>query len=222
MKKILLACLVCMVLFHACKKDDDTSVKKQTHSTDSIPTTDTIPKEKIVEIRTSFGNMYIWLYKETPLHRNNFLALADTGYFDSTTFHRIVTDFVIQGGDPNSKDDNPNNDGQGGPGYTIPAEIDSSKFKHKYGAVGAARTNNPAKASSGSQFYIVLPKDGTPHLDGNYTVFGEVMKGMEVAALIVKQPKNTANDRPTQDIKMDVNILEKTLQQMKDEYNFVP
>lgn len=208
MKKILLACLVCIALFNACKKDDDKP--------------EPVPTEKIVEIRTSFGYMYIWLYKETPLHRNNFLALADTGYFDSTTFHRIVTDFVIQGGDPNSKDDNPNNDGQGGPGYTIPAEIDSSKFKHKYGAVGAARTNNPAKASSGSQFYIVLPKDGTPHLDGNYTVFGEVMKGMEVAALIVKQPKNTANDRPTQDIKMDVNILEKTLQQMKDEYDFVP
>ncbi len=136
-----------------------------------LPTT-----EKIVEVKTSFGNIYIWLYKETPLHRNNFLALADTNYFDGTTFHRIVPNFVIQGGDPNSKDSIASNDGSGGPDYTIPAEIiDTGKFKHTYGAIGAARNTNPAKASNGSQFYIVIPKAGYPSLNGNYTVFGTVM-----------------------------------------------
>ncbi|MDP1726685.1 MAG: peptidylprolyl isomerase [Bacteroidota bacterium] len=181
-----------------------------------------IPTEKIVELKTSFGTMYIWLYKETPLHRKNFLALADTNYFDGSTFHRIVPGFVIQGGDPNTKDADPSNDGNGGPGYTIPAEIiDTGKFKHTYGALGAARTNNPAKASSGSQFYIVIPKIGTPTLNGNYTVFGTVIKGMEVAEKIVVQPRNT-NDRPITNIPMDINIIEKTLDQLKTEFSFTP
>lgn len=183
--------------------------------------------EKVVEIKTSFGNMYMWLYKETPLHRANFLALADTNFFDNTTFHRCVTNFVIQGGDPNTKDSNPSNDGSGGPGFTIPAEIDTtnSKLRHVYGAVGAARlpdANNPKRASSGSQFYIVLPTAGTPNLNGAYTVFGRIIKGMDVAAIIVKQPQNTSNNRPNVDIKMDVNILDKTLTEMQTEYNFVP
>ena len=181
--------------------------------------------EKIIEIKTSFGNMYMWLNKECPKHRANFLALADTNYFDNTTFHRIVPGFVIQGGDPNSKDADTTNDGTGGPPWTIPAEIDVSKFKHVYGAVGAARTAdnvNPLRASNGSQFYIVIPTAGTPSLDGKYTVFGKIIKGMDVANIIVAQPNNPSNNRPYTDIKMDVNVLEKTLQQLKDEYNFVP
>jgi len=184
-------------------------------------------KEKVVEIKTSFGNMYMWLYKETPLHRANFLALADTNFFDNTTFHRCVKDFVIQGGDPNTKDSNPSNDGSGGPGFTIPAEIDATntKLTHTYGAVGAARlpdANNPLRASSGSQFYIVIPTAGTSSLNGAYTVFGKIIKGMEVAATIVKQPQNSSNNRPNVDIKMDVNILDKTLTEMQTEYDFVP
>ncbi len=183
-------------------------------------------KEKIIEIQTSFGNMYMWLYKETPLHRANFLALADTNYFDNTTFHRCVTNFVIQGGDPNSKDTDSLNDGSGGPGFTIPAEISTtnSKLTHTYGAVGAARmgdATNPLRASSGSQFYIVIPTAGTPNLNGAYTVFGRIIKGMDVAATIVKQTKD-ANNRPIVDIKMDVNILDKSLAEMETEYNFVP
>lgn len=204
--------LLCVSL--SCKKD----------KTDEQPAPVQEPTEKVIEIKTSFGSMYMWLNKETPKHRSNFLALADMQFFDNTTFHRIVPNFVIQGGDPNSKDSITTNDGQGGPGYTIPAEIDSSRFKHVYGAVGAARlsnTTNPQRASSGSQFYIVLPAAGTPSLDGEYTVFGKIIKGMDVAAAIVKQPRD-AKDRPTTDIKMDVNVLEKTLQQLKDEYNFVP
>ncbi len=212
MKNTLLIFVACLFLFSTCKKAQDQPVTA-------------VPTEKIIEIKTSFGSMYMWLYKETPLHRANFLALADTNYFDSTTFHRIVKNFVIQGGDPNSKDADPNNDGQGGPPWTIPAEIDSAKFKHVYGAVGAARlpnSVNPLRASNGSQFYIVIPTAGTPFLDGEYTVFGKIIKGMDVATIIVAQPQNTSNNRPLTDIKMDVNVLEKTLQQLKDEYNFVP
>ncbi len=179
-------------------------------------------QEEILEIKTSFGNMYMWLYKETPLHRANYLSLADTNYLDGTTFHRCVKDFVIQGGDPNSKDADSTNDGTGGPAYTIPAEIDATKLKHVYGAVGAARTNNPAKASSGSQFYIVINKSGTPNLDGGYTVFGKIIKGMEVAEQIVLQPQKASNNRPYTNIIMDVNKLKKTLDELKTEYNFVP
>ena len=212
MKKTILILIVYAFILNACSKSADQAV---------TPAPTPIPTEKIIEIKTSFGNMYMWLNKECPKHRANFLALADTNYFDSTTFHRCVTDFVVQGGDPNSKDSDPTNDGQGGPPWTIPAEIDATKFKHVYGAVGAARTNNPANASSGSQFYIVMPTAGTPSLDGNYTVFGKIIKGMEVANTIVAKPKD-GNNRPLVDIKMDVNVLEKTLQQLKDEYNFVP
>jgi cyclophilin family peptidyl-prolyl cis-trans isomerase len=219
MKYFLAICLSATLLF-GCSKEDT----KTTNTNNGI---DTTTKEKIIEIKTSFGSMYMWLYKETPLHRANFLALADTNFFDNTTFHRCVTNFVIQGGDPNSKDADPTNDGSGGPGFTIPAEIDSSnkKLLHTYGAIGAARlgdAQNPTKASSGSQFYIVLPTAGTAFLNGNYTVFGRIIKGMDVAAVIVKQPKNANNNRPNTDIKMDVNVLTKTLQQLKDEYNFVP
>lgn len=183
-----------------------------------------VATEKVIEVKTSFGNMYIWLFKETPLHRSNFLALTDTNYFDNSTFHRIVPNFVIQGGDPNSKDSDPNNDGSGGTGYTIPHEIDSAKFKHVYGAIGAARLGNqtnPLRASSGCQFYIVIPKAGTPNLNGEYTVFGQVISGMTVAEAIVAQPRNS-KDRPLTDIKMDVNIVEKTLDQLKTEFNFTP
>jgi len=209
MKNTILIFVACLLLFSTCKKAQDQP-------------TSAVPTEKIIEIKTSFGSMYMWLYKGTPLHRANFLALADTNYFDSTTFHRIVKNFVIQGGDPNSKDKDTTNDGYGGPTWTIPEEIDTSKFKHVYGAVGAARDNNPAKASNGSQFYIVIPTAGTHNLDGNYTVFGQIIKGMDVANTIVAQPNNPTNNRPYKDIKMVVNMLDKTLQQIKDEYNYTP
>ncbi len=217
MKYFLAICLSATLLFGCSKEETKTTTNNA----------DTTTKEKVIEIKTSFGSMYMWLYKETPLHRANFLALADTNFFDNTTFHRCVSNFVIQGGDPNSKDADITNDGSGGPGFTIPAEIDSSnkKLLHTFGAVGAARlgdAQNPTKASSGSQFYIVLPTAGTAFLNGNYTVFGRIIKGMDVAAVIVKQPQNASNNRPNTDIKMDVNVLTKTLQQLKDEYNFVP
>ena len=163
---------------------------------------------EVIEIKTAFGDMFVHLYKETPLHRANFIKLAEEGFYDSTEFHRIVTNFVIQGGDPNSKDADRSNDGNGGPGYTIPAEIDSSKFKHKYGALGAARngnTTNPQRASSGSQFYFVTDKNGEHGLDGEYTVFGELVKGWDVAKSIEGKPKNSRG-LPLDRIPMTVKV----------------
>ncbi|HPD64890.1 MAG TPA: peptidylprolyl isomerase [Bacteroidia bacterium] len=178
-------------------------------------------KHEIAEISTKFGKILIWLYQETPQHKENFIKLAREGYFDSTTFHRVIKNFVIQGGDPNSKDNDPLNDGQGGPDYTIPAEI-RPQLKHEYGAVGAAREGdniNPERRSSGSQFYIVINKNGTPHLNGGYTVFGKVISGMEVAEKIADQPKGQ-NDRPVENIRMSVKILTVSEKYLLKKYNF--
>jgi len=213
MKNVYLIIAVLFV-FASCTKEE--TPKPQTPTN-----TDTV--EKVIQINTSYGTMYMWLYKETPLHRANFLGLADTNYFDNTTFHRIISNFMIQGGDPNSKDMDPNNDGSGGPGYTIPAEIDTSKFRHARGEVAAARlgnAQNPLKASSGSQFYICHSTSGTKHLDNEYTVFGKIISGIQVVDSIVKQPKNATTNRPLSDIKMDVNVVEKTRQQLRTEFNF--
>lgn len=202
----LLALLV--VLISACKEKTETAEPS---------------KEDVVEMTTPYGNMYIWLYKATPLHRENFLKLSRESYFDGTTFHRVIPGFMIQGGDPNSKDSDPNNDGSGGPGYTVPAEI-SSDIKHERGVLAAARLGdnvNPTKASSGSQFYISISTSGTAGLDNNYTVFGFVMKGMEYADSVVKQARNS-NNRPFTDQKMQVRVIQKTLQEIKDEYNYTP
>ena len=179
------------------------------------------------EIITDKGTMSVEFFeKDAPLTVKNFTDLASKGFYNGLTFHRVIPNFVIQGGDPNSKDTDSLNDGSGGPGFTIPAEISTtnSKLTHTYGAVGAARmgdATNPLRASSGSQFYIVIPTAGTPNLNGAYTVFGRIIKGMDVAAPIVKQTKD-ANNRPIVDIKMDVNILDKSLAEMETEYNFVP
>ncbi|MCZ2139871.1 MAG: peptidylprolyl isomerase [Bacteroidia bacterium] len=205
--------LLSVLAFAACKKEEAVTAEKP-------ETKDTT--EKIIEIKTSYGTMYMWLYKETPLHRANFLALADTNFFDGTTFHRIIKDFMIQGGDPNSKDTIATNDGQGGPGYTIPAEIDATKLKHARGEVGAARlgdAQNPTRASSGSQFYICHSTSGTQHLNGLYTVFGKIISGIEVVDSIAIKPKD-ANNRPLVNIPMDINVVEKTRAQLRADYHF--
>lgn len=163
-------------------------------------------KDYLITISTEFGDMVLILYDQTPKHKENFVKLAKEGYYDSTTFHRIIDDFMIQGGDPNSKDDNPNNDGQGGPNYKIDAEF-TSDLSHVRGAVAAARTNNPQKQSSGSQFYIVEKHEGTHFLDGQYTVFGQVIQGLDVIDKIAEQPKNRS-DRPIKDIIMTVTVKE--------------
>ncbi|MCX8112039.1 MAG: peptidylprolyl isomerase [Bacteroidia bacterium] len=163
--------------------------------------------DTLAVIETAYGAIRLQLYHKTPQHRANFIKLAKEGFFDGTTFHRVVPGFVIQGGDPNSKDSDPNNDGMGGPGYTIPAELDA-ELKHIRGAVGAARLGdavNPSRASNGSQFYIVIAEKGTPFLDGGYTVFGQVLEGMEVADKIAAVQRD-GRDRPLQAIPMKVRL----------------
>jgi peptidyl-prolyl cis-trans isomerase B (cyclophilin B) len=167
-----------------------------------------LPKwDTLIVIETPKGVMRLQLYRQTPIHRANFIKLAKEGFFNGTTFHRVVPNFVIQGGDPNSKDDDPLNDGLGGPGYTLPAEF-VPELKHTYSAVGAARQGdaiNPKRESNGSQFYIVVNKAGTPFLDGAYTVFGKVLEGMEVAEAIAGVPRDRA-DRPQEPIRMQVRL----------------
>ena len=167
-----------------------------------------VPKwDTLIVIETPKGVTRLQLYRQTPIHRANFIKLAKEGFFNGTTFHRVVPNFVIQGGDPNSKDDDPLNDGLGGPGYTLPAEF-VPELKHTYSAVGAARQGdaiNPKRESNGSQFYIVVNKAGTPFLDGAYTVFGKVLEGMEVAEAIAGVPRDRA-DRPQEPIRMQVRL----------------
>lgn len=179
---------------------------------------------EVLEISTDFGEMYIHLYDSTPLHQANFDSLTRAGFYDSTEFHRCVDDFVIQGGSPTSKDDNRNNDGTGGPGYTIPAEIDSTNFKHFYGALAAARTGNmtnPERRSSGSQFYIVTDTAGAHFLDGEYTTFGRVLAGMDVAKTIEGQPKNS-RDLPNERIKMYIRYVYLTQNQLDEKGIILP
>jgi len=159
-------------------------------------------EEPVLDIETSEGIITIKLYKDTPLHRDNFVKLASEGYFNGLIFHRVIRNFMIQAGDPQSRNPQPNTQyGSGGPGYTVPAEI-LPAYKHKKGALAAARQGdhvNPEKASSGSQFYLVHNPNGTPHLDGAYSVFGETIKGLEVIDKIAATPTGAA-DRPTKDI----------------------
>lgn len=137
----------------------------------------------VVEMQTTQGTMKIKLYNATPGHRDNFLKLVGEGFYDSLKFHRVIQGFMIQGGDPLSKDDSVVFQwGTGGPGYTIAAEF-VPELHHCKGAVAAARLGdmaNPRRASSGSQFYIVQSESGCSHLDGQYTVFGQVVEGLEV------------------------------------------
>ena len=251
-------------------------------------------KDFLVHIITPQDTMLAILYDDTPTHKANFIKLAQQGYYDSTTFHRVIQNFMIQGGDPNSKNDNPNDDGIGGPGYTLEAEFIPYHF-HKKGALSAARlgdNQNPEKRSSGSQFYIVqgkkidttelnrmvlqkqfsqhnllfdsyisLPENkhikdslqalrnrhdrngfeeliksldpiidrigakdkfqfseeqlkvysssgGTPHLDGEYTVFGEVIKGLDAIDKIATVDVHRHNSRPKKDIPMCIFVEE--------------
>ena len=152
-----------------------------------------IPEEPVLEMVTSMGSMKIKLYKETPQHRDNFVKLARKGYYNGLLFHRVIRGFMIQAGDPLTRDTtNADLYGSGGPNYTIPAEIVPG-LKHKKGAIAAARkadTVNPERASSGSQFYIVQDEKGCEHLDGEYTIFGEVIDGLNVVDNISRVETN--------------------------------
>lgn len=158
-----------------------------------MPTTD----GKTALLQTSMGDITIeFNSKVAPNHVENFKKLARSGFYDGTTFHRVLPGFMIQGGDPNTKDDDRSNDGKGGPGYTIDAEF--SDIKHTRGIVSMARRSDPN--SAGSQFFIVV-KDSS-HLDSQYTVFGKVTSGMDVVDKIVSVPRD-ANDNPIKKVTVD-------------------
>ena len=202
------------------------------------------PSSNLYEIVTPVGNMTVRLFDETPIHRDNFIKHVESGFYDGTTFHRIIGNFMIQGGDPNSKDGDPNNDGLCGPGYTNNPEI-SPSFFHKKGALAAARQPdqvNPQRRSSGSQFFIVQGRTyaaqefeelekyvgsqinnsnfqfrseaidaytsigGIPHLDMQYTVFGELVDGFDVLDRISAVPTD-GRDRPIDNITMSIRAL---------------
>lgn len=267
--------------FAAVNSNPDAQESKNVEMTQEINESD-IPAGPTLDIATTAGNIRIRLYDDTPLHRDNFLMLAKEGFYDGVLFHRVINDFMVQTGDPDSKEAPAGTMlGSGGPDYTVPAEIVYPKHYHKYGALAAARTGddmNPERRSSGSQFYIVtgkkyipqqlskmeemsvqkqlqsyfmdlqrqhmdtirqlrLAKDsvglenlrqeliketeanvkpvtmteeqvrdyttlgGTPHLDGQYTVFGEVLEGMDTVEKIQKA-QTDGHDRPLEDIRI--------------------
>jgi len=194
--------------------------------------------EQLIKIETIHGTMIAKLYNETPAHRDNMIKLIDEDFYEGQLFHRVIKDFMIQGGDPHSVGAARGQRlGTGGPGYTIPAEF-NDRLIHKKGALSAARMGdrvNPEKASSGSQFYIVqgqvftpdmlkmLEKNqssafspealeayttigGTPHLDGGYTVFGEVIEGLEVIDRIIAT-ETDSNDRPMEDVVYHISLV---------------
>ena len=225
MKRLCIYILAALVLFAACKKPDnpqpaegtEETTTEQTPETNN-PTTTTmneqpaapadkwaeLGEEPMLKIKTTDGTMTVKLYAETPLHRDNFVKLARSGFYNGLLFHRIIQGFMIQGGDPFTKDSTQIAQfGTGGPGYTIPAEIVAGKT-HKKGALAAARRGdqvNPAKESSGSQFYIVQDEEGCKHLDGEYTIFGEVVDGLTVIDKIASE-RTDMRDRPIRKVEI--------------------
>ena len=189
-------------LFTASAEEKETNQPKDTADMKDKPV---IVEEEIVTLITPEGVMVIKLDAvAAPKHAENFKKLVKEGFYDGTTFHRIIPQFMIQGGDPLSKDQAKRSEhGTGGPGYTIPAEIGK---KHKRGSLAAARQGdqvNPKRESSGSQFYICVVD--TTFLDGQYTVFGEVIEGMEVADKIVAKPRDP-RDNPKEPITIKAKL----------------
>jgi cyclophilin family peptidyl-prolyl cis-trans isomerase len=196
------------------------------------------PKHQYIKITTAQGECIIMLYNKTPQHRDNIVKLVKKGFYDGTLFHRVISSFMIQGGDPDSKNAPVGKElGNGDVGYTIPAEFQDSLF-HKRGVLAAARDDNPLMASSGCQFYLVQGKKftdtqldsleikrlkfkipqwereiyknrgGVPHLDKKYTVYGEVISGLPLIDTIAAV-KTDANNRPLVDVKMNITLLKR-------------
>ena len=163
-----------------------------------------LEEEPIFDIQTNLGTIKVKLYSKTPKHRANFEKLALSGFYDGLLFHRVIDGFMIQGGDPNTKDTTlVEKYGQGGPGYTITAEF-VPEYRHKKGALAAARRGdaaNPERESSGSQFYIVQDEGACAALDGAYTVFGETVEGFDVIDKIAKVARDR-RDRPISDVRI--------------------
>ena len=237
MKKAIVCCIILSIIALAScsspkkvKTEEASATKGANEQTSQNNNTQKMTK---VLLKTTFGDITVALYDDTPKHKANFIKLVNDKFYDGVLFHRIIKGFMIQGGDPNSKTAKAGQRlGDGDVGYTIPAEFVSGHY-HKRGALAAAREGdqvNPQKASSGCQFYIVdgtvydndkmtmiaqrtgktfTPEQvqayttvgGAPWLDGDYTVFGEVIKGMEVVDKIADQQKDGA-DRPLEDIKI--------------------
>ena len=166
----------------------------------------TLPEEPVFDSVTNLGPITVKLYSKTPKHRDNFEKLALTGYYNGLLFHRVINGFMIQGGDPFTRDTSAAavaKYGQGGPGYTIPAEF-VPEYKHKKGALAAARRGdvaNPMKESSGSQFYIVQDEKACAQLDGAYTVYGETIKGFDIIDRIA-QVATDNRDKPVMPVKI--------------------
>lgn len=194
------------------KADNEAAEEAAVEPTDTvaaIKASKALPEEPVFDIVTNMGTIRVKLYKDTPKHRDNFEKLALSGYYDNVLFHRVINGFMIQGGDPFTKDTaNVARYGEGGPAYTIPAEMRDADgnplHRHKKGALAAARVGdlaNPFKASSGSQFYLVQNPDNCIHLDGEYTVFGETVAGLNVIDKIAAV-KTDRLDRPVNDVRI--------------------
>ncbi len=215
MKKLLFMATALALIFTGCKnragsaasEEDPSLIEAEPAIADTVAArkaVEALPEEPVFDIVTSAGTIKVRLYKDTPLHRDNFAKLAISGYYDKVKFHRVIKDFMIQGGDPNSRNDyDLESWGQGGPGYTIQAEMRDQDgnplHRHKRGALAAARRGdlaNPFKESSGSQFYLVQNPDNCIHLDGEYTVFGETVAGFNVIDKIANS-ETDRYDRPT-------------------------
>ena len=183
-------------------KTDPTPAKVDTASAAKLRAQ--LPQEPVFDIVTSMGTIRVKLYKDTPKHRNNFIRLVTSHFYDNVLFHRVINGFMIQGGDPYTRDTSRIAEwGEGGPGYTIDAEF-VPEHKHKKGALAAARRGdlaNPMKESSGSQFYIVQDSTNCTHLDGEYTVFGETVGGLNVIDRIARV-RTDRYDRPVTPVRI--------------------
>ena len=194
--RILLAATLVILAAAACKSSKKTSSEAE-------PAAEESPWAGVYDIETTAGTIRIGLYKDTPYHAENFAKLVREEYYNDILFHRVIAGFMIQTGDPLTRDTLVELWGSGGPDYTLPAEF-VPEHRHIKGAVAAARLGdfaNPMKESSGSQFYIVLDENGCRHLDGAYTVFGETLEGLDVVDKIGAVPTDPY-DRPLTPVKI--------------------
>ena len=203
MKRIILSAII-MVMAAMAVVSCSNNRQKDAAANETTEMENTQNTELQYDIVTTHGTMRVKLYNKTPKHRDNFKKLVAEKYYDDIRFHRVIEGFMIQAGDPYSRDTSMINMwGQGGPDYTIPAEF-VNEYWHKKGALAAARRGdmaNPKKASSGSQFYIVHDENACLHLDGQYSIFGEVIEGLDVIDKIASVDVDRM-DRPYEDVKI--------------------
>lgn len=207
MKRILLTSIIlasAVALLASCSCGRGTKEASDAELNDSTKTAMEMKRleEPVFDIVTTHGTMRVKLYNKTPKHRDNFAKLVGEKYYDGVRFHRVIEGFMIQTGDPFSRDTSKIDAwGTGGPDYTVPAEF-VNEYWHKKGALAAARKGdlaNPTKASSGSQFYIVHDENACLHLDGQYSIFGEVIQGLDIIDKIATVATDRY-DRPYEDV----------------------